>query len=378
MAKKRNICFVTGTRAEFGLMRTTLNAIAAHPRLNLQIIATGMHLSAAHGSSLREIRKQWKIDALVSWPAGKTPSANAIATGNAIAQLARKFEQLKSDIIFVVGDRVEPFAAASAAHIANIPIAHVHGGDRALGQIDDSLRHAITKLAHIHFPATRQSAARLVKLGEDNWRIHRVGSPGIDGIRAEAADIREKFPQLRRHQFALLVLHPADADDALEDHRATQIVRAITKAGLPQTVIVYPNNDPGHQGIIRAYSALSTQHPALLLPNIARPLFLGLLRDAAFLIGNSSAGIIEAPSFNTPVIDIGPRQAGRERCENVTTVPYAPASVVQAISRVWNDGDVRRQTVRNIYGGTGTGRKIADILGTAPLDDRLLRKLISY
>src|SRR6266550_4302922 len=181
--QKRRICFVTGSRAEFGLMQSTLRAIESHPKLQLQIIATGMHLDPAHGEPLDAIRNaNIEPTATVPWPAASSANSTAAATGKATAALAGAFKKLKPDIVLIVGDRVEAFAAASAAHISQIPIAHIHGGDRALGQIDDSLRHAITKLSHIHFPATRQSARRIQRLGEDKFRIHTVGSPGIDGI----------------------------------------------------------------------------------------------------------------------------------------------------------------------------------------------------
>ncbi len=181
MRPKRRICFVTGTRAEFGLMQSVLRAIDSHPSLELQIVATGMHLDRRHGRTIDSLGR--KIHAIVPWRSKTgSPIETAQSTGHAITHLAATFDRLKSDIVLVVGDRVEAFAAASAAHIGGKIVAHIHGGDRALGQVDDSLRHAITKLAHLHFAATKQSARRIKKLGEDDWRIFPVGAPGIDGI----------------------------------------------------------------------------------------------------------------------------------------------------------------------------------------------------
>ena len=160
-SKKRNICFVTGTRAEFGLMRSVLKSIQKISNLKLQIVATGMHLDRAHGRTIDQIRREgWKVDRAVDWKSGLSPGATAAATGRAIAGLAKTYSELKSDVALVVGDRVEAFAAAAAAHVSGVAVAHVHGGDRAAGQIDDSLRHAITKLAHVHFPATKTSEER--------------------------------------------------------------------------------------------------------------------------------------------------------------------------------------------------------------------------
>lgn len=377
------ICFVTGTRAEFGLMRRVLERIRDHPRLQLQLIVTGMHLHAEHGKSIDLIRRQgWKIDAAVPWKlTPNNPSDLAAQTGLAIARLARQFQKLKTDAVMVVGDRVEAFAAASAAHVSQRAVAHIHGGDRAPGQIDDSLRHAISKLSHIHFPATQSSGQRLLRLGEDRWRVHVVGSPGIDGIVDEAAssrDVREAFPKLHFGKFALVLLHPVDAKENVEFDRAGMTLSAINRVGIPQTVVVYPNNDPGSPQIIRCWT-MHRDRITYLLKDISRPLFLGLLREAAVLVGNSSSGIIEAASLGTRVVDIGPRQLGRERSGNVVSVLYNEAVIVRALRSVGNDGVSGRWRGRNVYGGRDTAEKIVQTLASLNLSsDRLLRKLIAH
>jgi GDP/UDP-N,N'-diacetylbacillosamine 2-epimerase (hydrolysing) len=370
-SSSRRICFVTGTRAEFGLMRSVLESIESDPRLQLQIVATGMHLDPRHGGTLQQIPK---VDAVVDWP----NASRAIAVGAAISNLSKAFDKLKPDIVLIVGDRVEAFAAATAAHLADIAVAHVHGGDRALGQMDDSLRHAISKLAHIHFPATRQSARRLEKLGEDRWRIHRVGSPGIDDIRQSAADISSEFSDLKPRRYALVVLHPTDADESVELRRATMVSRALRSSGIERIVIIYPNNDPGAGGIIRHWQSLAHDRRFIVRRDVPRPIFLGLLRDAAFLVGNSSSGIIEAASFRTPVIDIGPRQLGRERCKDVRNVPYRQSRIASAVRRIWNAARPSRGKCGNIYGSGNAAARIVQTLGRTKIDPRLLRKIISY
>ena len=182
--------------------------------IDLQIILTGMHLDRQRGGDISRVaREGWKIDGIIPWKAGQhDPCTTAIKTGQAIAKMAATFAKRRTDIVLVVGDRVEALAAATAAHISGLIVAHVHGGDRALGQVDDSLRHAVTKLSHVHFPATPNSAKRLMRLGEDRWRIHRCGSPGIDGIHAIAATSR-LIPQ---GLFAMLALHPTEPDEAAE------------------------------------------------------------------------------------------------------------------------------------------------------------------
>jgi UDP-hydrolysing UDP-N-acetyl-D-glucosamine 2-epimerase len=384
ITSKRRICFVTGARAEFGLMRSALDAIRLHPSLQLQLVATGMHLDPAHGRGLASIADQgFTVDAVVPWPAGsgKSPTLNAAHTGQAIAHLARTFGQLRSDIVLIVGDRVEAFAAAAAAHLSHRAVAHVHGGDRAMGQIDDSLRHAITKLAHIHFPATAQSARRLARLGEDPWRIFRVGSPGIDGIRQAAAswpDIAAIFPDLAKNSYAILLLHPADADSAVEQRRAACVFQSLQQSAIPRLLVLYPNNDPGSAGIIACWRKLARGDRFIVRRDLPRPIFLGLLRHAAVLAGNSSSGIIEAATFATPVLDIGPRQAGRQRSANVIHCDYNRAALVDHWTAIWNHGRPRRATCRNVYGGQGAGRRLADSLARIDLDHRLRLKLIRY
>src|SRR5688500_13013426 len=222
-------------------MERTLRAIEAQPGLELQLVVTGMHLDRAHGRTIDDIRKRgWRVDATVPWkPAGAGLAMLAEQTGAAVAKLARTFEKLRSDIVLVVGDRVEAFAAASAGHLSGRVVAHVHGGDRAQGQVDDALRHAITKLAHVHLAATTDSARRIVKLGEDRRRVHVVGSPGLDGIREEAWPLDQcaaylidsgttlelsSDPQpLKAGRYVLLLYHPTDADEALEYERVAAI-----------------------------------------------------------------------------------------------------------------------------------------------------------
>jgi len=384
--KLRRICFVTGTRAEFGLMRTALNAIDAHASLELQLVVTGMHFDRRRGRSLDQINAEGWLErhahALVPWrPMGEEPATVAAATGRAVTGIAKAISNLKSQVLLVVGDRVEAFAGAAAGHIAGAIVAHIHGGDRALGQVDDSLRHAITKLSHVHFPATLESAKRIERLGEERRRIHRVGSPGVDGIAAAAAPaaaVRQRLPLVEPRRFALVVLHPTDADPDVEAGRAKMILRAVRGSGVDRAVIVYPNNDPGSAGIIRCWEAEADAARESVLRDVPRGLFLALLRDAAMLVGNSSSGIIEAASFGTAVIDVGPRQLGRERSENVTNVPFAPAALSRALRRVWNDGRPVRYPRKNVYGGDGAGRRMADALAKLVIDDDWRRKLITY
>lgn len=378
--KCRRVCFVTGTRAEFGLMQSTLRALRDHPDLELQIIATGLHTQPQHRPMLEELRRSWKLNALASWKADSSPGGIARAMGSVTAKLVDQFEKLRSEIVLVVGDRVEAFAAASAAHVSGRIVAHVHGGDRAMGEVDDALRHAITKLAHIHFPATKHSAERLFKLGEEQWRITVAGAPGNDGIREDAL----RAPQLGRSlprligtlsDYVVVLLHPTDADEKSEFKRASLLLNAVKRKFESRVIALMPNSDPGSAGVARALNAAASRGDLLLLQHADRPIFLGLLRDCRVLIGNSSSGIIEAGSFGTPVLDVGPRQFGRERGPNVLHVEWSD-DLARAVDNVGS----RRRTrpADNPYGRGGAGQRIARRLASIQFDERLRRKVIRY
>ena len=382
---RRRVCFVTGTRAEFGLMRHTLLALKNDPRFTLQLLVTGMHLDASRGRSMDAIaREGWKIDAVVPWEAataGDARTAAAIATGSATAKIAAELARLRADIVLVVGDRVEAFAGAAAGHLSGRIVAHVHGGDRAMGLVDDSLRHAITKLAHVHFPATRQSAGRIIALGEDRWRVFRAGSPGLDGIRKEAAPFGALLPYgptgMKRRGYGLLVLHPQSSEAGRERDFAAAVHAAARRSGLERWIIVYPNNDPGSQGIAALWEKMEKTPDVRFHRDVPRRIFLGLMRDAAVLAGNSSSGIIEAASFGTPVLDIGWRQSGRERGDNVHHVAPTFAGVRRALRKILNQGQAVRYVSANPYGTGRAARTIVRKLATIDFE-QFGPKLIAY
>lgn len=382
-SKRRRVCFVTGSRAEFGLTASTLRALRDHPAIELQIIATGMHLHASRGSTLREIRRDgWMVNATVPWREDASPSGTARAMGLATATLVGRLDQLEPDIVLVVGDRVEAFAAASAAHVSGRIVAHVHGGDRAMGLVDDSLRHAISKLAHIHFAATRQSGERLHAMGEDRWRIRVVGAPGVDDVRRQAASVRTirafaaDLGIDRIDQSALLLLHPSEANDRLEAARTRQLISAAAANFGEPIIALLPNTDPGADGIAAALRQAAQRKQVRLVTHAERSVFLGLLRDCRALIGNSSAGIIEAGSFGTPVLDIGPRQRGRERGGNVLHSEWRVPNLTAAMARIARQR--RRAVADNPYDRGGAAKKIVRVLASLALDERLQRKVIRY
>jgi UDP-hydrolysing UDP-N-acetyl-D-glucosamine 2-epimerase len=373
--ERRRVCFVTGTRAECGLMRSSLCALRDHPAIELQIIATGSHTQRGRGDTLKEMRRDgWTIDATVPWKDDTSPVGIARAMGAATVKLAEQFAKLKSDIVLVVGDRVEAFAAASAAAVSDRVLAHVHGGDRALGQVDDSLRHAISKLAHVHFAATRESGERLFRLGEDRERIHVVGAPGIDGIREDASQAESQVEN-PCHERALLLLHPTFADDRKDRLMTKRLIDAAREVFNDHLIALAPNNDPGSDGIDAELRERSAKRHLTLITHLSRPDFLRTLGDCSALIGNSSSGIIEAGSFGTPVLDIGPRQQGRERGPNVRHVDW-DGDLVAAIRKTLRQR--RTRSADNPYERGAAGRRIANVLASLMIDADLRRKVIRY
>ncbi|MBC7783576.1 MAG: UDP-N-acetylglucosamine 2-epimerase (hydrolyzing) [Burkholderiales bacterium] len=368
----RRICYVTGTRAEFGLMRSTLHAIAADRRLEQQLVVTGMHLSRKHGYSLdRILADGWAVDAIVPWRATKSGSL-ASAVGRATAAFAGVFEKLDPHIVLICGDRVEPFAAASAAHIGGYAVAHVHGGDRAMGQVDDSLRHAITKLSHIHFCATPQSGARVFQLGEQRRRIHVVGAPGLDDLCSLAwSNPSEKID-------AVIALHPESVDEEREYARARMLLAAVRDAGAETIVIINPNNDPGWRGIARCWTESAKIKGTTFVGDLPRGRFAALMAAAGVLVGNSSAGIIEAAALRLGVVNVGSRQAGRERDANVVDVPWRKAAITAAITSILRQRRTKRYSGRSVYGRGDAGKRIAAVLADVAINDQLRRKLIRY
>lgn len=405
----RRICVVTGTRAEYGLLRPIMRVISGAPGLDLKVVAAGMHLVRRFGRTVDEIIADgFTIDARVPMtPREDGPAAMAASVGRGIRGFARAFADLRPDVVLVLGDRVEAFAAATAAAISNIFVAHVHGGDRAEAGHDDSMRHAITKMAHLHFAATRQSARRLARLGERQDRIWIAGAPGLDEIRTARLPTRQtlcrRYGLDARVPFLLVVQHPVSTqpDRAADEMAAT--LGAVRSVGLP-ALIIYPNADAGGRRMIEVIKrfaagekgvgsrlpvgASGASHKRLptpflrmmMMPSVPHLDYLGLLKHAAVLVGNSSSGIIEAPTFKTPVVNVGRRQAGRERAANVIDVAPDEREVAAGIRRALTDGAFRRRLARcrNPYGTGYAAQRIAHVLTHVPLDDDLRRKRITY
>lgn len=381
----RTICVVTGSRAEYGLLESPMRHIQSSRRLELSLVVTGMHLSARHGNTISLIEDEFEIDRTVEMLLdGDSGSSMAKSTGIGTMGLADAFEEIEPDIVLVLGDRDEPLAAAIAAAHMNIPIAHIHGGDVMAGAtIDDSIRYALTKFSHIHFPASPDSAERVANLGEENWRIQIVGAPGlddiIDGDFVSGEDARNKFDIEPDCNLILCVQHPVttEPEEAADQMRAT--LNAVEDFDA-SVVIIYPNSDAGGQSMIEVIEARAATPQLRTYKSLPREQYLGLMDAADVMVGNSSSGIIESPSFDLPVVDVGPRQERRQRGDNVRSVPHDEAAIREAIDAALNSESVREKARKseNPYDYGGSGRQIASFLEDVEINKRLQRKSITF
>ena len=371
----RAITIITGTRAEYGLLRPVMRAIANHSKLKLKTIVTGTHLLPP-ANTIDEVAAEFDIAATVPMQIDNQTGrfADAAALGRGIAGLAAHLEHDPPDIVLVLGDRIEAFAAASAAAVAGNHIAHMHGGDRGEGVADESMRHAITKLAHIHLPATETSAHRIIAMGEDPPRVHIVGSPAIDGLdqikpMSDGESAKLGSPQI------IIVLHPIGDDDATEHDRAMRLLQIATQAG--PTLVMHPNHDPGRDGIIRAIG----ESRCRAVPHLPRDTFVSLLRRARVIIGNSSAGMIECSAIPIRAINIGPRQAGREMPSNVTDIAtWDYQTIERSLRECLNASPLGpgAAEVKHPYGDGHAGTRTAKLLAELDFALHPLRKRNTY
>jgi UDP-hydrolysing UDP-N-acetyl-D-glucosamine 2-epimerase len=289
------------------------------------------------------------------------------------------FTNQRPDLAFVVGDRFEMFAAATAAYTLGAPVVHLHGGEVTTGSLDEGFRHAITKLAHLHFVSTERAAARVRQLGEEEWRVLVTGAPALDAVDSfedvgdEGLEALLGFRVL--DQLLVVTVHPDTLGERDDGASARAVIDAVRTSGLA-AVFTAPNADAGHDGVLELLEEAVAHEPRFsLVRSLGRDAYFSLLRRAAAMVGNSSSGIIEAASFRLPVVNVGTRQDGRERGRNVVDVDLDAAAIVQAIRRVtvpaFRDALV---DLGNPYGDGKASERIVEMLATVPLDDRLLRK----
>ncbi|MFM9995162.1 MAG: UDP-N-acetylglucosamine 2-epimerase [Phycisphaerales bacterium] len=376
--QRRRVAVVTGSRAEFGLLRPVMHAVREHPGLELAVIAAGSHL-VSPAETYRDVKREFgdhiadAIPMQVAGRSGRLEDAEALGTG--VSRFTRSFARLRPDWIVVLGDRIEAFAAAAAASVGGFALAHIHGGDRAEGVADEAMRHAITKLAHLHLVATEQSAARIRRMGERAEHVVVVGSPAIDGLDAIKPLRDAKWEELGRPEFVVL-MHPVGRTADEEDRTASAVLGAI---GGKRVVVLHPNFDAGREGTLGAIERAAAHAPDLVrvVRHLARDEFVALLRrlgeSGGVLVGNSSAALIEAGALRVPAVDIGPRQESRERATNVVRAADESTAAIRAAIDAARSID--RASIAHPFGDGHAGRRIAALLAaTNPLDPVLLRK----
>ena len=362
----RTVAVFTGSRAEYGLLKPVLSAMESTEGLEIQLIAGGSHLIGTC-PTIQEIRSERVVQAEIPMQVGneRTRKSDADAVARGIREMSEVLSSMDPEFLLLLGDRIEVLAAAISASLLGIRVAHIHGGDVAIGVCDDSIRHAVTKLSHIHFPATELSAARIRGMGERADSIFVAGSPAVDGLDQIPVIADHEWRRLGEPRFVILH-HPIGDSERIEHDRMTEIISTISKQG--STLLIDPNHDPGSDGIRKAIE----QSGLPSLGHIARESFIGLMKRVDVLIGNSSAGLIECAALGTPAVDVGDRQAGREHPRTVVHVERLTgreleAGLDRALTLIGKGSDDR-------FGSGAAGVLISRTLSDISLVDCPIRK----
>jgi UDP-N-acetylglucosamine 2-epimerase (non-hydrolysing)/GDP/UDP-N,N'-diacetylbacillosamine 2-epimerase (hydrolysing) len=391
---RRRVAVFTGNRAEYGLQYPILRALHADPRIETFLLAGGAHLEENFGKTVAEIEADGfhvyrQVDIRM---AHDTLFATAQAIGSAILSLSAILDELRPDFLVVYADRYEGFAAMITGTQMNIPTAHIEGGDYTEGgALDDSVRHAMTKLAHLHFATNQQAVNRILGLGEEPWRVFNVGQPALDlitaGLYAQPDDVLGDLGLDPSRPIVLFCQHSVttEFEQATEQVRPSlEALRRLAAEGW-QVVATFPNNDAGGRHIVDEMQTLDGTPGFVVRKSLGRSRFHGLLNvlgrvGRGAFAGNSSAGIKETPVFGCPVVNIGSRQQGRLRATNVLDVPYDADAIEAALRRSVFDDGFREvcATCENPYGAGNAGPRIAEVLATVAIDTDLLRKRMTY
>lgn len=374
----RRFIYLTGTRADFGLMRSTLTKIHRTPGLALGVLVTGMHLDRRYGGTVREIEESGlPIVARVPVPLlGNDGATMAKAIASTLAGAVDALTSGRPDGLIVLGDRGEMLAGALAALHLNIPVVHFHGGELS-GNVDEPVRHAISKLAHYHFVATPQSRIRLIRMGERPGAVFVTGAPGLDGLKISGlparVDLARDIGLDPARPIALVVFHPVVQEAALAARQARELLSALRGRKGLQGLLLLPNADAGSNSIRRVFESAGEGFPYRV--HLGRDMFHAWMRAADVMVGNSSSGIIEAASFGLPVVNVGDRQKDRERNRNVIDVPVDKNAILRALQKALRRG---RFAGNNLYGDGRTGNRVVSLLKRLPLGPAVLKKNNAY
>ncbi|MCX6027642.1 MAG: UDP-N-acetylglucosamine 2-epimerase [Chloroflexi bacterium] len=384
MSVARTICIVTGTRAEYGLLYWLMKEIAGDPDLKLQVIVTGMHLSPEFGSTYQQIEGDgFVIDAKVeTLLASDSPVAIATSMGLGTIGCADAFSRLRPDLVVLLGDRVEILAAAQAAMVARIPIAHIHGGEASEGTIDEGIRHAVTKMSHLHFTAAEQYRRRVIQLGEAPETVFNTGAIGLDNFTQlqlmDRASLETALHfRLSPRPLILCTYHPVTLCDDDGADAARQLFDALDTLADARVVFTKGNADAGRRIITRMVDEWVAHNAsrATVFVNLGQVQYLSLLREADVVLGNSSSGIIEAPTARTPTVNIGDRQRGRIRAPSVIDSAESAAAIVSAVQRALSPGFQKIAAKGETpFGSGGASKRIKRTIKEVPLDGILFKR----
>ena len=378
----RKIAVFTGTRAEYGLLYWTLKELQAYANCQLQLLVGGMHLSREFGFTVEQIEQDGFVpDATLEYLVSSDTSVG-VAKSMALAMMsaAESFSQLKPDLLLVLGDRYESLAVAQAAMLANIPIAHIHGGEATEGLIDEAIRHSLSKMAHLHFTTNEQYRKRVIQLGEQPHHVFNVGAPGIDNLVYLSLLNKQALEQALNfnlgERFFMVTYHPLTLDKALSLEALNNLLLALQEFSDYKIVITYPNADTFGSALIQRLKQFASDNPkqVLLSQSLGQLKYLSLLKLCHAVVGNSSSGILEAPSCKVPTVNIGKRQQGRMCAESVINCDESYDSILAAMNNaITPEFQAKCQSVVSPYGIGGASKLIAQQLINSDLDNILLK-----
>ena len=378
----KKICIVTGTRADYGLLRFVMEGIRDASDLELQIIATGMHLSPDFGMTASEIEGDgFHIDQRVEMlMSSDTPVGVSKSMGLGMIGFADAYAQLKPDVVVVLGDRFEIFSAAAAAMVTCIPIAHLHGGEATEGVIDEAIRHSVTKMSHYHFVATEAYRQRVIQLGENPDRVQLVGGLGVDSISRVELMSRAELEHSLDFKFGqrnlLVTFHPVTLERGSAATQMQALLDAVDQLQNTNIIFTLPNSDTGGRVVIQMIEAFVQKRPhAKSFPSLGQKRYLSCIAQVDGVVGNSSSGLIEVPSFRKGTINIGDRQAGRLRAESVIDCAPTRTDIAAAFQRLYSpEFQTSLASVRNPYGEPGASEKIVNAIKQVDLTNILKKR----
>jgi GDP/UDP-N,N'-diacetylbacillosamine 2-epimerase (hydrolysing) len=372
----RKICVVTGSRADYGLLRSVMQGIKNDPNLIIQVIATGMHLSPTFGLTYREIESDGffideKVEVITEID---TPEEISQSIAKGITGCAKAFNRLEPDLILLLGDRYEIFSAAIAAHVALIPIAHIHGGELTGGALDEAFRHSISKMSSLHFVAAEEYKKRLIQLGENPKNIYLAGGLGVDSIKKHKLLNKHELENKLNIKFLdkslLITFHPVTLDIESSEFQFKELLKALSNFKDTTLIFTMPNADTGGRKLINMVEEFVIENKnAKAFTSLGQLLYFSCILNMDGVVGNSSSGVIEVPSFKKATVNIGDRQLGRLQAESIINCKPLKKDILNAIEKLYSSSfQTLLDRVTNPYSGTGVNEKIIEVLGAISLD----------